>query len=210
MLSLGRVACGQTLRPQHADTQNWNDVQLTIPLTKQVDFLLLGHLRIGDNLRRPVDERFGAGVYYSLNKHLILGATYLHIEMQPPGSVKSHEDRVSVGGQVRFPLGGFIISDRNVFERRFRRPQIDATRYRNRLQVEHPVGPKDMKLTLFVSDEVFYDWSLNVWPRNRASIGVSRKFNKHFTGEIYFLKQNDSHTRPGDVNVIGTTLRFHI
>jgi hypothetical protein len=107
-------------------------------------------------------------------------------------------------------LRGFTLSDRNVFEHRFRRPQINATRYRNRLQVEHPFGPKQAKLTLFVSDEVFYDWSLNVWKRNRFSIGLSRKFNKHFTGDLYYLRQNDSHTRLGDLHVIGTTMRFHL
>lgn len=210
VLLLGRIASGQTTPPQRHDTQNWNDVQVTVPITKRTDFLLLGHLRVGDNLRRPVDERIGAGFSFAAQEHVTFSASYLHIEMQPPGGVKSHEERLSVGATVKFPLGGFTLSNRNVFERRFRRPQIDATRYRNRLQVEHPIGPKEMKLTMFVGDEVFYDWSLHVWPRNRVSIGVSRKFNKHFTGELYYLRQNDSHSRPGDLHVIGTTMRFHL
>lgn len=49
----------QTKVPK-ADTQNWNDVQVAVPLTKKVDFIIQGTLRIGDNLTTPVDERWGS------------------------------------------------------------------------------------------------------------------------------------------------------
>ena len=210
VLCIGGNARGQSTPVRRRDAQNWNDIQLAVPLTKRLDFLLLGHLRMGDNFRRPVDERIGAAFAFALVPQVTFSGSYLHIEMQPAGGVKSHEDRLSVGATLRVPFHGFTISDRNLFEHRFRRPQIDATRYRNRLQVEHPIGPKQAKLSLFVADEVFYDWSLKVWPRNRCSIGLSRKFNKHFTGELYYLRQNDSHSRPGDLHVIGTAMRFHL
>ena len=64
------------------------------------------------------------------------------------------------------------------------------------------------KFTGYVSDEVFYDWSLHDWVRNRATLGASYTFNKHFTGDLYFMRQNDGRSRPGDINVIGTVLRF--
>ena len=44
-----------------ADTQNWNDIQLTVPLEKKVDFVLQGTLRIGDNTTRPVPSGVEAG-----------------------------------------------------------------------------------------------------------------------------------------------------
>jgi len=81
------------------------------------------------------------------------------------------------------------LSDRNIFERRIRHPQIDATRYRNRLQIEHPFKIGSVQLNGFMSDEIFYDWSVNAWVRNRVAIGVGKTFNPHFTGEIYYLRQ---------------------
>src|SRR6267378_3021346 len=42
------------------DTQQWNDVQLIVPVTSKVDFILLGTLQFGRNLSRPVDERIGS------------------------------------------------------------------------------------------------------------------------------------------------------
>ena len=61
-----------------------------------------------------------------------------------------------------------------------------------------------------MGDEIFYDFSLHVWARNRFTIGVGRTFNKHVYGEIFYLRQNDSHTIPGDLNVVATGLKFHL
>ena len=46
--------------------------------------------------------------------------------------------------------------------------------------------------------------------RNRFAAGVSHTFNKHLTLEIYGMRQNDGRTKPGDVNVIGTTWRVKL
>ena len=65
-----------------------------------------------------------------------------------------------------------------------------------------------MKLALYVADEVFYDWSFNAWVRNRFTIGVNKVLNKHLTLDLYYLRQNDGHTVPGDIHVIGANWRF--
>jgi hypothetical protein len=67
-----------------------------------------------------------------------------------------------------------------------------------------------MNLSAFIADEVFYDWSFDAWVRNRFQVGVSRVFNKHFTGDLWYLRQNDGHSIPGDLHVIGTSLRFRL
>jgi len=67
-----------------------------------------------------------------------------------------------------------------------------------------------MKLTLFVADEIFYDWFVNRWVRNRFSVGVSKVFNKHYTQDIYYLRQNDGVSIPGDLNVVVATIRLRL
>ena len=196
--------------PSQTDTQNWNDVFLTVPLAGPVDFIMQGTIRNGRNITRPVDERFGIGFSFKLGKYLTVIPNYLYIGMQPFEGRRVFENRLSVTSTVRFPVGRFTVSDRNTFERRLREPGVDATRYRNRLQIEHPIGRKELRLSLFVSDEVFYDWSFDAWVRNRAAIGVSKVVNKHFTLDVYYLRQNDSRSVPGDLHVIGTTWRFKL
>ena len=44
--------------------------------------------------------------------------------------------------------------------------------------------------------------------RNRFGVGASHVFNKHFTGDLYVMRQNDGRTRPGNINIIGTVLRL--
>jgi hypothetical protein len=107
-------------------------------------------------------------------------------------------------------IGKFSFVDRNSFERRWRHPQVDAWRYRNRVQLEHPFKIIKAKFTGYVSDEVFYDWSQHDWVRNRVAVGASHAFNKHFTFDLYFMRQNDSRARPSDLNVIGTAMQFRL
>lgn len=207
LLCTGGRALAQTQIPK-SDIQSWNDVQLTIPLTKKVDFLLQGTLRIGGNLSKAVDERWGFGFNYKVNKYVTLNELYFHREARPPNGRHEVEERLTLGATLRKPLGNFTLSDRNSFERRWRQPQVDAWRYRNRIQVEHPFKIQKARFAWFVSDEVFYDWSLHDWVRNRFAVGASHTFNQHFTGDLYYQRQNDGRSRPGDINVIGTVMRF--
>jgi uncharacterized protein DUF2490 len=204
------TACAQLLSNLRTDTQEWNDFQLAIPVSRQIDFGIVGTMRMGRDLNRPVDERIGAGVTFKFNQYVSASAAFIHIGMQPIKGRAIYEDRGTFPITLRVPVGKFILSDRNQFERRLRHPGIDSTRYRNRFQIEHPVGSKEIKLSIFVANEVFYDWSFNAWVRNRAQVGITKVFNKHMTTDLYYLRQNDSHSVPGDLHVIGTSFRFRL
>ncbi|HXG91140.1 MAG TPA: DUF2490 domain-containing protein [Blastocatellia bacterium] len=191
------------------DTQWWNDFQVTFPVSKKIDFNLLGGLRLGRDLSHFVNERAGGSFTFKAGKYLSLSPGYLYIATQPVAGRKGYENRLMFAGTMRFPLGRFSVSDRNQFERRFRNP-IDSTRYRNRLQIEHPLKIDSVDLKLFASDEVYYDRSVNRWVRNRFSIGGGKTFNENLTIELYYLRQNDGLTRPGDVHAIGTAFRVRL
>ena len=194
----------------HYDNQQWNDVQFAIPLTKTIDFNVLGTLRFGRNITRPVDERLGLGATFRFGKHFSFSPNYLYIGTQPFKNRRVWESRFSLPVTLRFEAGKFRLSDRNLLERRIRHPGGNSWRYRNKFQVEHPLGAKDWRLSWFVADEVFYDWAIDRWVRNRFSAGVIKVYNKHFTQDFYYLRQNDGVSVPGNLNVIGTTLRVRL
>jgi len=205
------VFCG-VARAQfdQTDNQQWTDVQVAVPMTKMVDFNVLGTLRLGRDITHPVDERIGVGFTFRFGKYLTVAPNYLHIGMQPFEGRRIWENRLTLPVTVRFNVEKFRLSDRNQIERRMRNSGLKANRYRNRFQVEHPVGADKMKLTLFVADEIFYDWFVKRWVRNRFSAGVSKVFNKHYTQDIYYLRQNDGVSIPGDLHVIGATIRLRL
>jgi hypothetical protein len=194
----------------HTDNQQWTDVQLAVPVTKEFDFNLQGTLRLGRDISRPVDERIGVGFTWKIGTHWQVQPNYLHIGMQPVRGRKVWENRLSLPVTLRFNAGKFRLSDRNLIEHRIRNSGQRSDRYRNRFQVEHPVGDKEWNLSFYVADEVFYDWTVDRWVRNRFAIGASKVFNKHYTQDFYYLRQNDGVSTPGDLNVIGTTLRFRL
>jgi hypothetical protein len=199
----------QTKVPE-TDTQSWNDVQITIPLNKKTEFVILGTVRIGDNLTSFVDEREGFRVNYLVQKYVTLQTLYFHRDAKPPNGKHEREERLTFGANFKIPIGKFTLNTRNWFERRWRQPQVDAWRYRNRVQLEHPFKIGKTKFTWMISDEFFYDWSLHDWVRNRFAAGISHAFNKHLTLDVYGMRQNDGRTKPGDVNVIGTTWRIRL
>lgn len=192
------------------DNQQWTDVQVAVPVTKQFDFNILGTLRIGRDISRPVDERVGAGFTFRSGKYVTVAPHFFHIGMQPFPGRKLWENRLVFPVTLRFDVNKFRLSDRNQVERRLRNSGVKTTRYRNRFQVEHPIGDDKWGLSFLAADEVFYDWSVDRWVRNRFTIGGSKVFNKHYTQEFYYLRQNDGVSVPGDLNVIGTTLRFRL
>ena len=194
----------------HSDDQEWNEAQLAIPLTSTIDFNVLGTLRFGRNITRPVYERLGLGATFRFGTHFSVSPNYSYIATQPLKDRRVWESRLSLPATLRFSAGEFRISDGNVFEHRIRNPGGNSNRYRNKFQVEHPLGTKDWRLSWFVADEVFYDWAVDRWVRNRFSIGAIKVYDKHFTQDLYYLRQNDGVSVPGDLNVIGTTLRVRL
>jgi hypothetical protein len=210
-LLIAQRAIAQTTNPvPKRDFQSWNDLQLSIPMTKKVDYTMQLTGRFGNHVSELSDLRYGVGWVFHPNKYLSFNPFYFHREATPPHGKHETEERLTLGAMVRYPVGKFTIWDRNWFERRWRDPQIDAWRYRNRVQIEHPFQIEKKKFTWFVSGEAFYDWSLHVWPRDRFSVGGTHPFNKHLTLELYYTRQNDSHTRPGDLNIIWSAWRVRL
>ena len=201
-------AGGQTVAPPRADNQVWTETQLAILVNAHADFVLIGVLRFGRNASRPVNERIGAGVSFKIGKYLTVFPFYLHVASQPTSTGHSTEERITLEATAKLPWRGFTVSDRNRVEFHFHSPPPNFTQYRNRIQIEHPL--KFGGLHVFLADEFFYDSVASAWIRNRIYAGVSKKVNKHFSFDIYYVRQNDSHSRPGDLNAAGTSLKFRL
>src|SRR2546430_14867771 len=76
------AACGahaQTTKPvPKDDVQFWNDTQLAIPMSKKVDFVIQGTIRIRSNFSSVVDGRWGIGWVIKANKYLSFNPFYFH------------------------------------------------------------------------------------------------------------------------------------
>jgi len=195
--------------PDHGDTQLWTEVRFSMPVKNSVDFLVIGGLRAGRNLTDLVNERVGAGVVWRLGKHVELSTIYGRIVWQPVPRQTLHENRFTLDAEFEWPLGRFALAQRNRIDRRL----VDGettTRYRNRVRLTYPLRSFNGGMNIFLSEEVFYDWRLNSWFRNRMAVGVDKPLSKRLLLEIYYLRQNDGMSLPGDIHVIGATLHVSL
>jgi hypothetical protein len=213
----GAVAASQRpTAPPRDDFQFWNETQLIKKLTSKHDLVIIGVLRVGRDVSRPVDERIGAGLAFKINPYLTITPTYLHVEQQPSQGVSISEDRLVMNITGKVTVKKFTFTDRNLIERRVRYSSRDFTVYRNRLQIDYPLTVGEFSFKPFVANEAWYSTQTQAatgenfgWFRNRISAGIIKQFKKNFTGEFFYLYQHDGIARPGNVGVIGTLFRFN-
>ena len=201
-------ADAQTLADED-DNQSWNDVQLTVPMTKEFDFYLAGTFRFGKNVTRLNDRRIAVGFIYKPNKSLSFQPFYSNIEARNANGRFRTEHRLNLRVGYRFPFKKFGLSHRSLFEYRLRSPR-NSFRYRPSLTFEKDIPKIIPKSKFFITEEIFYDSLLRKFSRNRLSVGITRTLTKNLSLDIFYLRQNDGFSRPGDLNVIGTSFKIKL
>ena len=199
-------AAAQEPQPEE-DFQSWNDVQLTIPLSPKLDFQTQFTGRLGKNVTRLNDGRFLAGVVLKPHKSFSINPFYWSIWARNAVSVFRFESRYSLRLTYRFPFKPVGFSHRSQFEYRVR--ATNSWRYRAALNLEKDL-PKKFNGKFFMADEVFYDSAIGRFSRNRFSIGINKIINKDLSLDLYYMRQNDGVSRPGDLNTIWAALRVRI
>lgn len=196
--------------PDNGDNQFWNDVQLTVPINKKFDLFFQGTARFDQNASRFYDRRGAIGFTYKPTAGFSVQPFYWNIEARNASGRFRTEHQFNLRAVYRFPTKSFGLSHRSQFERRVRRPQ-NSWRYRPSLTFEKDLPSKVIpRAKFFVTEEVFYDSLLKRFSRNRLSAGINKTFTENFSLDIYYLRQTDGVSRPGDLNVIGTAFRFRL
>ncbi len=201
--------------PPRDDHQFWHETQIVKPLNeaKTQNLVIIGILRIGRELRRPVDERIGAGVSFRFKKYFTFMPFYLYTDQQPFAGRHINEHRLVAELTIKVPVGQFTFTDRNRYERRVRHREADFGVYRNRLFIDHPAKLGSFALKPFVGAEIFYSTQTTGGRpqdlvRARYLAGINKQITPNLYGELFYLRQQDGVARPGNVHAIGTFLRY--
>ncbi len=209
-LFLTVLSTANSAQTDHEDVQSWNDIQLTIPVHEKVDLSLTTTYRFGENLTRFNEGRVGAGIGLKLHKSFSTAAGYNYIESRNTGGEFRTEHRYHLNGVYKFPFKRFGLSHRSQYEYRVR-GSGNSWRYRPSITIEKSLPERFLSNTkVFVTEEPFYVSTTGRFSRNRFSVGIKKAVNDHFSFDIYYLRQNDGFSRPGDLNVIGTSWKFSL
>lgn len=192
------------------DFQSWNEVQVTVPASEKLDLFFSGTMRFGSNVSKLSDARVAAGVVYKPNKKWSFSPFHLYVRARNSRGVFQTENRLNLRAGYRFPFKKFGLSHRSALEYRIREPQ-NSWRYRPSITFEKEL-PK--KLTpgarMFITEEIFYDSILKKFSRSRFSVGIGKTLTKKLSLDAYYMRQTDSNSRPGNLNVVGTTWRVKL
>lgn len=200
-------ASGQNVQTvDDEDIQSWNDLQMIVPVTKEFDFYAAITGRFGKNVTRLNDRRIAVGFVYKPNKSWSFQPFYWNIVARNASGRFLTEHRLNFRATYRFPLKRFGLSHRSGVERRLRQPR-NSWRYRPSLTIEKDIEKIIPKSKFFMTEEIFYDSILKKFSRNRFSIGINRTLTKNLSLDVFYLRQNDGFSRPGDLHVIGTSWR---
>ncbi len=200
-------AVAQELQPED-DIQSWNDLQLTVPLSKTVDFYTAVTGRFGKDISRLNDGRYAIGFAWKPNASLNIMPFFWYIDARNALSRFRRESRLNLRATYRHPLKKkVVLVHRSTYEYRIRRP-LNSWRYRGALGFEIEIPKKIIPSAKIITfDEVFYDSLLERLSRNRFAIGISKVLNKNLTLDVSYMRQNDGVSRPGDLHVIWTAWR---
>lgn len=207
ILSFGVISTGifaQTNQPDDTDFQSWNDLSVTIGLSKKIDLYIPFTLRLANNVRSFGEGKAGAGIVIKPTKRLAITPYYQYIRSRNAAGVYRTENRYLLRGVYKFPTKGFGLSHRSQYEYRDRNGR-NSWRYRPSVTIDKPLPEKWIKdAKVFATEEVFYDSAAGRFSRNRLSFGVNKSLSKNLSVDLYYLRQDDSVSHPGTVHAIGT------
>lgn len=204
------VIRSQTVLTQEEDAQTWDELAASFALARSVRLDLRGQIRLGQNLHDLIQDRAGANLAIGVGRYVTLAPSYIYIVRQLDGARQSVEHRPFFDASVRIPFGAITLDDRHRVERQYRDPGRDRFVYRHRLQADWPLRLGQFDMTGYINDEVFYDSSERAWVRHRISAGFGKRLTSRTGLEVYYLRQWDGFSRPGDLHVAGVVFRVRL
>ena len=211
IITLNSFGFSQTSATQDVeDIQSRNDVQLSVPLSKQFDFITGATARVTQNIRRFNEGRYLIGYVWKPHKAFSVSPFYSFIQVRNSAGRFRIEYRLQLRGVYRFPFKKFGLSHRSQFEYRIR-ASGNTWRYRPSLTFDKAISEKFIpKASFFITEEPFYDSARSKFSRNRISAGITKTLSETLSVDIYYLRQNDGFSHPGDLNVIGTSWKIKL
>lgn len=184
------------------DVQAWNDFQLNVPLSKKVDLYTKFTMRLGRNITRLNDGRHAIGASWKPFPTLTVSPFFWFVKARNAAGRFRTEHRLNIAATFKFPVKRIGLSHRSTYEKRLR-ASGDSWRYRAMFTIEKNLpGSVIHDAKVFVADEVFYDSNIGRFSRNRFSIGFSKALSKKFAADLYYTRQNDGFSHPGDLNIL--------
>lgn len=190
------------------DTQLWNEAKLTIRLNNRFDVVAGGVLRLGDDISQVIRNSGLVGANARVTDFLSLTPTYQYIADHPVQGEPTVENRLGLVSTLSTPIRSANLALSNGLEFRSFDNKPDSWRWRPKLKVSHPLGSTTLGLSIYIADELFYEFIPDSWTRNRLFAGLEKRLSDNVAIELYYCRQTQFKAGQQDLNIIGVASRI--
>jgi hypothetical protein len=206
--SVALFACRAAVAYDDGDWQFWNTDSVETKINDRLKTKLETEFYWGDDMSDFYYAHVDLGVYGKVVPWFELGANCRYVREKKQEEWRD-EYRPHLNGTFLWAMGPLAMSDRNRVEYRVREAADEGWRYRNRLRASWASKWTRFEIQPYVDDEIFYDFIVNEWNQNRASIGISSKIASPLKADIYYMRQ--SNRKNGDwtdTNILGLNFKL--
>lgn len=191
------------------DSQLWSELDATHDLSADLSVTAILTARLGNDLPNPTLSAAGLQFDYRIGSWTASATGYQVSIRNAETGARTTVLLPAAALSYQVDVGAFSFADRNRVE------QLEGlagspTRYRNRASVYRHLAGASLPTDIFITDEVFYDFSKDSWTRNRAQAGIQLHVDKKARLQVFYLRQNTTYGAPDRLNVLGLTLQLDI
>jgi hypothetical protein len=191
------------------DFQVWNTETEEYKINKDAKVVLEEEFRWGGSAKEFYYQHYDLGFFYSLQKHLNVGAGYRHVLSKSRGKFLV-ENEPYLTATLLWDFAGFKFEDRSRLEYNHFDYKDDTWKYRNKITIKSPWKFTKFEIQPYLADEIYilFDDSQRL-NQNRFSAGLAMKITRNLKGEIYYLLQSSKGSKLWTAtNVLGTKLKL--
>lgn len=195
------------------DFQSWDTLELTKRLGPQWELFFRPEIRIRHDASQLFYHEYRQGMIWKPSSHLQLGMNYLFVRNASSGKPREeHTGELDV--TPKLTLGPLDTSLRVRVAMRTIQGSAGEQEWQLRLmpKVAYPTTLAGHKMTPYVADDLFYEYTKDAWNQNRLFLGVVVPL-KHMQGvevgvDLYYMLQSQLGARRdwSSSHILGTKL----
>ena len=191
------------------DSQLWSELDVTRAVGADLSATAIVTTRLGNALPNPTLTAGGLQIDYRIGSWTVSGTGYyVYVRNTATGApIRVWLPAAALGYEI--DLGRLALSDRNRVEQLEGIPG-SPTRYRNRASAYWRVTGGHELTEIFISNELFYDFSRDRWTRNRAQAGFQFQLGTDTKLQVFYMRQNNTYGAPDRLNVLGLTFQLEL
>lgn len=194
-----------------SDFQDWNELDISASVTDAFDVTLVSKMRLSSEIENPARYAFGSDFKFRVSKHVILTPSYYYYAFRTSSGAFGHGHAPILAVTFLEARERWLLSDRSRFVGELSvTGKPDLWVYRNQPRVDRSFGPEQWSLSGFLWDEIFYYSAPDDKLRNRIAAGIRKGFSRTFAINLYYQRQNDNQSRPGNISTVGVLLEARL